>query len=655
MSGFDFIGTGVGKFDLVSTDVFDTLLLRTLRSERSREVRGEGAFSRLLATRGIVVPIRALVQARRAAQRLAFRALETLGRDGEIALTHVISRQLHLLGLPGDLVDDRIAIEIDVETSSLRPNSRLIEGLKAHKAAGARIVATSDTTLPGSALAGLIDRLCGPGVIDGVYASSDHGASKREGKLFGHVIRSERVEPGKVLHVGDDWTADVLSARKSGITACHLPRPSIRNRFRAANGMATAAGLALQPKAKTTIPRGEPTDATAFGRNVLGPITAQFCQYLWLYAAQAEASEKTIILFCARGGIGIREAFERAISKLGLPLAARRENFLISRLVAARSALVAGSVTAIEEIEREFKGLSFVDVAQALGGRTYALPDEWHQPFNGEQFLDLLHAPSGAQLLADIRDQDRLFRRHFDAVVGDAYRIILCDTGLYGSTQKLLAAAMPERRLESVLFARSNYKGLSQDHFAKVTGLMLERNRYTLLDARSSVLRYWHLIEALFEPDIASVRLFSETGSGEIVGNCGRVEYGAVEPARGNALLTGALAYIDGLSVRGALAVTSDAAMAWCSLRKAITFPSRGLGLILGSGERSVDFGRSGALELSAGTRGQSLSARLATLKVQPWREGAIARDFPMLKHIMLPALGGLHALRSLTGRGSRR
>lgn len=655
MTAIASITSRIGDFDLVSTDVFDTLLHRTLRSERTRELLGERAFARLLATRGLAVPVRALVEARRTAQKLAFRALETWGPDGEVALANIVSRQLRLLGLPTDLVDARIAIEIDVETSSLRPNAKLIAALKAHKAAGARIVATSDTTLPGPALAGLIQRLCGPGVIDRVYASADHAASKREGKLFGHVMRSEQVEPGKVLHIGDDWSADVVSARKAGVTACHLPRPAMRHRLRAANGAASAARLALYPVAGTAPRHTEPQNAVAFGRDVLGPITVQFCQHLWLYASQAEMADKTVLLFCARGGVGIREAFERSLSQLGLPLAARRENFLISRLIAARAALVSGSMTAIEEIEREFRGMRFAEVAEALGGRKYELPAEWSHTFSGTPFLNLLHGPSGAELLADVREQDRMFRRHFDAVAGDARRIILCDTGLYGSTQKLLAAAMPERRLESVLFARSNYKGLNQDHFAQVTGLMLERNLYRPLDARSSVLRYWHLIEALFEPDIASARMFSENGSGEITGNCGPIAYGAIDPARSNALLTGALAYVDDLSRRGALGANSDAAVAWRALKKAITAPSRGLGVILGSGERSVDFGRPDTLALGASTRGQSLSARLATLKAQPWREGAIARDFPLLRHVLLPALGAMHSVRGLTGRRSAR
>jgi hypothetical protein len=42
---------GVGQVEVVSSDVFDTLLLRTLKSERSRILQGERLFSELLKLR----------------------------------------------------------------------------------------------------------------------------------------------------------------------------------------------------------------------------------------------------------------------------------------------------------------------------------------------------------------------------------------------------------------------------------------------------------------------------------------------------------------------------------------------------------------------------------------------------------------------------
>lgn len=118
----------------------------------------------------------------------------------------------------------------------------------------------------------------------------------------------------------------------------------------------------------------ERPNATLFGRHVFGPIVTQFCLLIWLYAVEAEAAHKTLLLFCARGGVGIREAFERVLAKLCLPLGLRRENIMLSRLVAARAALLARSNSAIEELDREFQGSAFaMSPGPLVGGHMSSL------------------------------------------------------------------------------------------------------------------------------------------------------------------------------------------------------------------------------------------------------------------------------------------
>ena len=190
---------------------------------------------------------------------------------------------------------------------------------------------------------------------------------------------------------------------------------------------------------------------------------------------------------------------------------------MISRLVAARAAIVMQSDAAAQELDREFRGSTFAEVAKSLGGGSYALTGAWEETFNGAVFLDLLFGPSGTKVLSDIRQQNELFTRHLMEVIGSAKRIILCDTGLYGSTQRLLAQGFPDLRIETIQFARSNYKGHGEEHFPRVTGLIVQQSDYSPLNPSSSVLRYWHLIESLFEPNIPSVKSFVLDEFGQIV------------------------------------------------------------------------------------------------------------------------------------------
>lgn len=633
--------------DLVSTDLFDTLLLRTLRSERARIIAAERSFARSLAERGLTVSERRLVEARLEAQRLAYRALDMADRDGEVALRDVIGRQLAMLGLPAELCETRLAIELAVERDSLRPNRRLAALLRHCRSRRQRVVAVSDIGLPASALTALVAHVHGEGLLDRIYSSADLGLTKRRGELFHAVLATEGVEPGRVLHIGDDELADRAVPAALGLRTLHVPRPVLRRRLSRLHGGASELGRLIRTGTLRAEAPSQPAgDPRSFGREVLGPIVAEFCLAIWLYAAEAGKRGDAALLFCARGGLGIRAAFERVALRLGLSLAMPRENLMISRLVAARSAVMARSEAALDELGREFRGGSFADVAAALGGGRYALPPSWDETFAPEHFFAMLDRPEGATVAADIEGQNALFRRHLATTANGAKRLVLCDTGLYGSTQRLLAAGIPELSFETIQFARCNYKGLGTDHFPRVVGLAVERDRYSPFAVRSTVLRYWQLIESLFEPAIPSVRSFAEDPDGEVTCNAGDIAFGAVDPAAGNPLLAGALAYI--ADVDSGQAIMADAARAWPRLRRAVTRPIEADLAALAIGERSVDFGRAGTVgdgdTLPAGTR-----SHLASIRARLWREGAIVRAFPRSRLPLLAAIEVVHTLRGLS------
>lgn len=631
---------------LISTDVFDTLLLRRFGSERSRIIEGERLFSDFLAKRGRKIDPDFLVEARLQSQRLAFRSLNLSGTAGEVSLLDIISRQLGVLGLPPSLVIERLRIEVQVEKRSLFANRELADVLRELRRAGSRIVALSDTTLPADAVHELIRHFHGPELVERVYSSADQNATKREGSLFLAVAERESVPLGKILHIGDDLLADVATPSNLGVVVRHVPRPSYGRYIRSANGALAELGRRLRRDARSTKTICCHDDAVSFGRDVFGPIVTQFCLMIWLYAVEAEKGGDPCLLFCARGGVGIREAFEQTLARLRLPLKMRRENIMISRLVVARAALLARSPSAIEELNREFRGSVLADAASAIGGRHYVLSEDWGQPFDGEKFVSLLFSGSGAEVLADIEEQNTLFTRHFKNLVGSSSRIILCDTGLYGSTQRLLASAFPQLHIETIQFARSNYKGHSDEHFPKVVGVMVEQNVYSPLSPHSCVLRYWQLVESLFEPPVASVKFFSKDDRGEIQANCGAINFGAIDPSTNNPLLSGALSYIKVLPAEGGAVVFRDVEAAWLRLKSAIIRPTELDLRCLAVGDRSVDFGRPEVLQIFERERKKTFASKLLSLQAQLWREGAIAREFPLLKHALLPTLEMAHCLR---------
>jgi FMN phosphatase YigB (HAD superfamily) len=642
----------IGQVELVSSDVFDTLLLRTLRSERSRILRGERLFSDLLQRKGFLIPFDVLVDTRIKSQSLVFRVLEARRSPGEARLEEIIGRQLALLGLPQSFVAERVQIEIEVEKTSLAPAKYLANILSAHRRAGARIVATSDTTFSSDALRQLIDHFYSGELVERIYSSADLNLTKRHGALFEAVAKAEGVPMHRMIHVGDDWLADIEVPTSKGINVQYVQHPQYRKSLRRFGGALTEAGRAIRSikRAKAQGFSSSAESAAEFGLSVFGPIVAQFCLQIWLYA-EAKPVDESVLLFCARGGVGIRQAFEHVLSRLSLPTTARRENFLISRLVAARAALLSQRPAALETIGIEFRGRTFAEVASALGGRSYELAGDWNELLDTSKLFSLFFGRSGAEVLADISEQHVMFDSYFRWLTQDADRVILVDTGLYGSTQRLLASAYPDKSIETIQFARSNYKGQSEDHFSKVAGLVSEYDHYYPFSVHSCVLRYWHLIEKLFEPKIPSVRSFSRDASGAITANCGNIEFNDFDATVGNDLLSGAVEYLQSLPVcNPGIVVWSDAEVAWLRLKRAITRPTWTELEYLEVGNRSVDFGRSNFLSSSMPAHGATFR-KLIALKSELWREGSITHSFPLLKHILLPMLDTVQAIRGLSRR----
>ena len=75
-----------------------------------------------------------------------------------------------------------------------------------------------------SRLEGLCDRIPELTFIERRIISSQVGFRKPSQGFFAAVIRKLRVEPRRILMVGDDWTNDVAGPRSCGIPAIHLER-----------------------------------------------------------------------------------------------------------------------------------------------------------------------------------------------------------------------------------------------------------------------------------------------------------------------------------------------------------------------------------------------------------------------------------------------
>lgn len=384
------------------------------------------------------------------------------------------------------------------------------------------------------------------------------------------------------------------------------------------------------------------SDPEQFGRVVLGPVFAEFCLRLHLLASSIETLRpgSGVMMWCARGGLRMQLGWERFLAATSLPVAMSSAPLMVSRLAAIRPAL-ARTVTdglprllpAVERtIEYEFSRNDLATTVRALSGVTPG--GDQSAPTTPRGLVELLRSHSGREAAAAIVDQGDLFTRHFDAARDGRSLVVLVDTGLFGTTRAVLSDAYPDLDIRCVLLARAARADLAE-HQRGTVGLAVEAAMYSSSRRRTSLLRYWHFVEWLFEPALPSVTTFTEDAHGlrsdlEVDG------WEKALVAEPGSAFAGLLGYLDGLRADTVVAVPNEADRAWTTLKRSIVWPTPSVGRALAVGTRSHDFGRGGTWE--ANEWSGPLSALRGSIM---WREGIIARSGGGWR---LPLLAGIEA-----------
>ncbi len=211
---------------IVALDIFDTLLVRTIRPEHVKIL----ACDRLAQAAGLPPNTGLALYGRRRQLERAFgirsRVLrrEMEFRHAEIATA--LYRGLYADGLiPHWLCREEflrlaLRVELGVERQVLRARPGIADAMAAARSGGQRLVLVSDFYLPGEVLAGLL-AYCGitPALFELLLVSCDHNASKRTGRLFDVLLAAAHCAADEVAMFGDNRHSDVEMARARGLRA----------------------------------------------------------------------------------------------------------------------------------------------------------------------------------------------------------------------------------------------------------------------------------------------------------------------------------------------------------------------------------------------------------------------------------------------------
>lgn len=193
----------ISSFDVISFDIFDTLLLRPFTQPSDLFEKLERDFSSW-----------GFAKARIRAEQTAHLKARLAGKT-----------EADFDGIYAEIPEwaDMKVREMAAETNCWVANPEMLAVWRKAKADGKRIVVASDMYLPESIIQEAL-RKRGFDGWDAFYLSNKLQIQKQTGEMFDRILADFQVAPDRILHIGDHPVADIRRANEHGIVAYRKPR-----------------------------------------------------------------------------------------------------------------------------------------------------------------------------------------------------------------------------------------------------------------------------------------------------------------------------------------------------------------------------------------------------------------------------------------------
>lgn len=273
----DRIYSKIEKYDVISFDIFDTLLKRNISKPTD-------VFSYMAKKLGKYDFLTRRIEAENKARKK--------NKNSEITLKDIYK----------EYGEDYSNEELEAEAELLIVNDDMFLVFK-KCIESKRVVLISDMYLPEVFISEILTR---KGIIgyEKVYISSSLNLTKSSGELFKYVSKDLGVDKSKIIHIGDSIYSDYKVPKKMGINAIHIPTHIKKAKYQI-NGSSIEENI-VNSFINNTIPQNA-DEYYRFGYEKLG-------MFLWGYSKwlhdSVESAEIENIYFFSRDGLIMKRAFD---------------------------------------------------------------------------------------------------------------------------------------------------------------------------------------------------------------------------------------------------------------------------------------------------------------------------------------------------------
>ncbi len=197
----------LSKYDVVSFDIFDTLIFRPFTEPTD-------LFYFLGEKLGLLDFKRIRMEMEAGARYECFRKNEHF----EVTFSDIWKLMEKETGVAAE---EGMALELALEKKFCYANPFMQQVFCKLRDMGKKIIVVSDMYLPGSFLLELLEQN-GYSGISKLYVSCEYGESKGGGKLF-DIVKEDFPKETRIVHVGDNEHSDVRRAKEHGFSSIHYP------------------------------------------------------------------------------------------------------------------------------------------------------------------------------------------------------------------------------------------------------------------------------------------------------------------------------------------------------------------------------------------------------------------------------------------------
>lgn len=205
----------IKRFDVISFDIFDTLVKRNVAHPKDIFDIVEQTFNQNNNNKQITGFRNERIEAEKKARLKAV--------NEEITLGEIYQN----LSQYSDIDKKKISeIEEKTEIKYCTPNYNIMDLYKKCVESSKIVILTSDMYLPRNTIEKILSK-CGIFGYTKLFLSSEIGLQKAKGTLYNYILKDLDIKPSQMIHIGDGRITDYVIPKRQGIQAIHVEREQV--------------------------------------------------------------------------------------------------------------------------------------------------------------------------------------------------------------------------------------------------------------------------------------------------------------------------------------------------------------------------------------------------------------------------------------------